>query len=101
MTERKPIIGQIRGNQVFDGEQWIAIPRMIFKIVQHTVTGEDMVEVWLDGKFVAGIYPGSGQNIRHEPRPAIKVISKYFEDYCYYTDGGEPSAINLLLDPQQ
>jgi hypothetical protein len=74
---------------------------MEFKIGRTVLAGEQMVEVWIDGKFVAGIYPGSGQNIRHEPRPAIKVISKYFEDYCYYTDGGEPAAISLLLDVQK
>ena len=100
MTERPPITGEIRGDgtEVYDGEKWIPIPRMEFRIARHTVTGENMVEVWLDGVFVAGIYEGRGQNIRHEPRPAIKVVSKYFEDYCTYTDGGDPGAMNILLD---
>jgi hypothetical protein len=71
---------------------------MEFKIGSTVLEGKLMVEVRLDGKFVAGIYAGEGNNVRGEPRPAIKVISKYFEDYCYYTDGGDPSAINLLLD---
>jgi hypothetical protein len=74
---------------------------MEFKKGSTALDGKPMVEVWLDGKFVAGIYPSEGKNVRGETRPAIRVMSKYFEDYCYYTDGGEPSAINLLLDPQQ
>jgi hypothetical protein len=71
---------------------------MEFKFGNTLLEGKVMVEVWLDGQFVAGIYPGEGKNVRGEKRPAIKVISKHFEDYCYYTDGGDPSALNLLLD---
>jgi hypothetical protein len=75
---------------------------MEFRIKPHSLRpGAQMVEVWLDDKFVASIYPGSGENIRHEPRPAIKVVSKHFEDYCYYTDGNDPGAINLLLDVRE
>jgi hypothetical protein len=74
---------------------------MEFRVGSTLLEDKPMVEVYLDGMFVAGIYASEGKNIRQEPRPAIKVISKYFEDYCYYTDGGEPSAIHLLLDPAQ
>jgi hypothetical protein len=77
---------------------------MEFKIGSTVLEGKLMVEVRIDGKFVAGIYAGEGHNVRGEPRPAIKVISKYFEDYCYYVDehaNDEPGAINLLLDVRQ
>jgi hypothetical protein len=75
---------------------------MEFRIKPQSLRpGGHMVEVWLDGEFVAGIYPGTGQNIRHEPRRAIKIVSKYFEDYCTYTDGGNPSTMNILLDMKQ
>lgn len=75
---------------------------MEFRLIPHShLTGETMVEVWVDDKLLAGIFYGSGKNIRHEPRPAIKIISKHFEDYCYYTyeEGGESSMLNILLDP--
>jgi hypothetical protein len=77
---------------------------MEFKFGTTVIEGKPMVEVWLDGKFVAGIYGSNGKNVRGEPRPAIKVISKYFEDYCYYVDdhaNDEPGAINLLMDISQ
>ncbi len=75
---------------------------MEFRVKPHLIKpGEQMIEVWLDGALVAAIYPSSGQNIRHEPRPAIAVVSKCFEDYCYYTDGEQPAKINLLLDVRQ
>lgn len=70
-----------------------------FKIKPHTVTpGAEMVEVWMDGKFVASVYGGLGKNIRGELREAVVVVSKYFEDYCYYTDGEVPGKLTLLLD---
>ncbi len=73
-----------------------------FKIKPHLIKpGEQMVEVWIDGAFVAAIYPSSGQNVRHEPRAAIAVVSKYFEDYCYYTDGYNPAKVTILLDLEQ
>ena len=71
---------------------------MEFKNGSTVLDGKPMVEVWLDGKFVAGIYPSEGKNVRGETRTAIRVMSKHFEDYCYYTDGGDPSSIKLLLD---
>lgn len=74
---------------------------MEFKIGSTLIEDKSMVEVWIDGTFVAGIYPGAGHNVQGKPRPAIKVISKYFEDYCYYTDGGDPGTIHLLLDLKQ
>ena len=75
---------------------------MEFKIKPHLIKpDQEMVEVWVDGTFVAAIYPSSGQNIRHEPRTAIAVVSKCFEDYCYYTDGEDPAKINILLDLNQ
>jgi hypothetical protein len=70
-----------------------------FKIVPHIVTpGAQVVEVWMDGKFVAAMYGGLGKNVRGETREAVCVVSKYFEDYCYYTDGEDPSKITLTLD---
>jgi hypothetical protein len=78
---------------------------MEFRIKPHSLRpGGQMVEVWIDGVFVAGIYPSAGSNVRHEPRTAIKVVSKHFEDYCYYVEdhaNDEPGAINLLLDLSQ
>ena len=73
-----------------------------FKIVPHSVTpGAQAVEVWLDGKLAACLYAGLGHNVRHEPREAIVVISKHFEDYCYYTDGETTGKIVITLDMQQ
>jgi hypothetical protein len=72
-----------------------------FKIRPHLGRPGDMVEVWIDGKFVAAIYDGEGHNVRKEARPAICVVSKYFEDYCYYTDSDEPGKITITLDPNQ
>lgn len=70
-----------------------------FKIKPHTVTqGAEMVEVWIDGRFVASMYGGLGHNVRGETREAVVVVSKYFEDYCYYTDGEQPGKIVLTLD---
>lgn len=75
---------------------------MEFRVKPHmTKPDQQMVEVWLDDAFVAAIYPSSGQNVRHEARPAIAVVSKCFEDYCYYTDGGEPGKITITLDVKQ
>jgi hypothetical protein len=73
----------------------------VFKIGATVLENKPMVEVWQGGVFVAGIYPSEGKNVRGETRYAIKVISKYFEDYCYYTDGETPGAINLLMDLKQ
>ena len=70
-----------------------------FKVRPHELTeGATMVEVWMDGRMVAGIYAGLGKNVRGEMREAIQVISKYFEDYCYYTDGDTPSKMTITLD---
>jgi hypothetical protein len=73
-----------------------------FKINPHLIKpNQQMVEVWSDGALVATIYPSSGENVRGEPRLAIAVVSKCFEDYCYYTDGEDPAKITLLLDIKQ
>ena len=73
-----------------------------FKVVPHTVTpGAEAVEVWMDGRFVAALYGGLGKNVRGETREAIVVVSKYFEDYCYYTDGETPGKITITLDLKQ
>lgn len=43
---------------------------MEFRIAEHTETGEDMVEVWKDGEFIAGIYA-------HEE--GLRIVSKYLD----------------------
>lgn len=70
-----------------------------FKVKPHAVTpGAEVVEVWMDNKFVVAIYGGLGKNVRGEVREAVVVVSKYFEDYCYYTDGETPGKIVITLD---
>lgn len=70
-----------------------------FKIMPHSVTpGAEMVEVWMDRRLVAAFYGGLGKNVRGEAREALVVVSKYFEDYCYYTDGQTPGKITITLD---
>lgn len=43
---------------------------MEFRIAKHTVTGKPMVEVWRDGKFIAGIYA-------HED--GMRIVSKHLD----------------------
>jgi hypothetical protein len=73
-----------------------------FKVQPHSVTpGAEAVEIWMDGKMVACMYGGLGKNVRGELREAVVVVSKYFEDYCYYTDGGAPGKLTITLDLRQ
>jgi len=67
-----------------------------FRVVPHSaIPGEQMVECWRDGRFVAGIYP-------HQE--GIRIISKYLADVSRETgpdiDRGEwiPAAIIELRD---
>ena len=43
---------------------------MEFRIATHTETGDDMVEIWRDGEFIAGIYS-------HEE--GVRIVSKYLD----------------------
>jgi len=43
---------------------------MEFRLAKHGETGEDLVEVWRDGTFVAGIY---------EHAEGLHVVSKYYD----------------------
>lgn len=72
---------------------------MEFRVKPHSLRpGGHMVEVWLDGTFVAGIYPHVGKDVKGRTLPAVSVVSKYFENYCYYTDDYNPAKIVLTLD---
>jgi len=43
---------------------------MKFRLGTNTVTGEDMVEIWRDGAFIAGIYS-------HEE--GVRIVSKHLD----------------------
>jgi len=64
-----------------------------FRVVPHSaIPGEQMVECWRDGRFVACIYP-------HQE--GIRIISKYLADVSRETDPddtGIPAVLIRLRD---
>jgi len=64
-----------------------------FKVVGTILPGQQMIECWRDGVFVAGIYP-------HQD--GIRIVSKYMtevakeEEPVMSRDGWAPSAIVKL-----
>lgn len=60
-----------------------------FKVKPHGILpGNQMVEVWSDGVFVAGVYP-------HED--GIRIVSKYM-DWVMQEPGYPPSVVVHLSD---
>jgi len=58
-----------------------------FKVKRHTEREGDMVEVWIDGRFMAGIYP-------HER--GIRVISRYLKEVVKEENVPVPAALITL-----
>jgi hypothetical protein len=51
-----------------------------FKVKPHaTRDGEQMVEVWRDDLFIAGIYPGNPVNAGEDAH-CVSIVSKYLLD---------------------
>jgi hypothetical protein len=58
---------------------------MKFKLAPHTITGQEIVEVW-DDAFIASLYPNGR---------ALKVVSKYLIG-CAVDESGRPPTVPAI-----
>jgi len=62
--------------------------KMEFRIATHTLTGDDMVEVWRDGEFVGGVY---------SHKEGLRIVSKHLNGVKHEV-GMPPVVIVKLSD---
>jgi len=61
-----------------------------FRVVPHSmIPGSQMVECWMDGRFVAGIYPH---------REGIRIVSKYMTDVSRETGPDDAGILEVLIE---
>jgi hypothetical protein len=68
-----------------------------FQVKPHaTRPDEQMVEVWRDGTFIAGIYPGNPQSVGEDGN-SISIVSKYLAG-GWLNEEGPPKLVAHFRD---